>query len=95
MAKYYEQIDMSRCCQLLGLSADVVESHLSQMVQQGQLYCRIDRPIGRITFVREQTAPELCNEHGAQIKQLLSLITQTTHQIAKAQMVYQTTAKSR
>lgn len=95
IAKYYERLNMSRCTELLMLSADEIESHLSTMVQQGQLYCRIDRPAGRLVFQRDQTANELCNNHGAQVKQLVNLISTTTHAISKAQMVYTAASTSR
>lgn len=54
---YYKRIRTERLCQLLGLSPFELEAHLSEMSSDGQLYLKIDRPVGIVDFM-EKKMPE-------------------------------------
>lgn len=87
IAKYYHRITSARLAELLSLDADATEDFLSELVSSKQLYAKIDRKEGIITFTRKQTANTLLNEWSSDIGSLLGLVEKTCHLINKEYMV--------
>jgi 26S proteasome regulatory subunit N5 len=45
---YYKRITIARLASMLSLEHDVLEVHLSEMADDGDIYVKIDRPAGII-----------------------------------------------
>jgi len=84
---YYRRIHLSRLAQLLSLSRDDLEKHISQMVSAGSLYAKIDRPKDIVRFKKERKEEEILSDWAADIKSLLNLVEKTTYLIHKENMV--------
>ena len=55
---------MARLANLLGLSVDEAEKHVSDMVSDSGLYAKIDRPQGIIVFAKPQSPDEVLQDSG-------------------------------
>lgn len=85
---YYAQLTSDRLGQLLSLAPSKAEVLLSELVSSGQLYARIDRPRGIITFSKPQPATEVLNEYANDLSSLLSVVEKTCHMINKEMMIH-------
>ena len=83
---YYERISSARLAGLLDLDAQRCEDYLSEMVSSKQLYAKIDRPTGIVSFVRPSEHAEPVNAWSSDIEQLLQEIEHTCHLINKVTM---------
>jgi 26S proteasome regulatory subunit N5 len=88
VAKYYKRIRTSRLCELLGLTHDVMESHLSEVASGFDLYLKIDRPAGIVNFTEKKMPEEVLSEWSSDISKLLNLMESTCHLINRENMVY-------
>lgn len=88
VSKYYRQIRVPRLAQLLGLSEDDAERHVSQMVSNLGLYCKIDRPAGIARFAKPKPPEEVLSDWAADISKMLNLIEMTCHLINKEMMIH-------
>jgi len=88
IAEYYEKMTMKRLANLLQLDEAKVEEHLSEMVTSKQIFARIDRPAGIISFAKKKSAAEQLNVWSADISELLSLVEKTCHAINKENMMH-------
>lgn len=87
VSKYYSQISSARLSQLLQLDGDKLEEFLSEMVSSQQLFAKIDRCEGVITFTRK-LSPELkLNAWAEDISKLLTLVEKTCHLVNKENMI--------
>merc|ERR1712216_1078896 len=77
VAGYYARISMARLAELTGLTMEKME-----------VYARIDRPAGIITFQAQQTANEMLNDWSGNIAELLYKLEKTCHLIHKENMVH-------
>lgn len=84
---YYRQIHTSRLAQILSLDVAMTEKHISQMVSNGTLYAKIDRPKDIVRFMKKRCEEEVLTDWAADIKQLLGLVEETTYLIHKENMV--------
>mmetsp|Transcript_14322 Transcript_14322/g.30517 ORF Transcript_14322/g.30517 Transcript_14322/m.30517 type:complete len:474 (-) Transcript_14322:134-1555(-) len=84
---YYRQIHTSRLATLLSLSSADVEKHISQMVSNGTLYAKIDRPKDIVRFMKKRSEEEVLSDWAGDIKTLLGLVEETTYLIHKENMV--------
>ncbi|KAL7452835.1 hypothetical protein ACHAWC_004559 [Mediolabrus comicus] len=87
VAMYYRQIHTSRLAQLLNLSVDETEKHLSGMVSSGALYAKIDRPKDIVRFAKKRCEEEVLSDWAGDIKELLGLVEETTYLIQKENML--------
>lgn len=85
---FYTRISAERLAELLQLPADQMERLLSEMVSAKQLYAKIDRCVGRITFQKKQAPAEVLTEWASDISQLLTVVEKTCHLINKENMVH-------
>jgi 26S proteasome regulatory subunit N5 len=88
VAKYYSRVRLPRLAQLLDLSANDAEKHVADLVVAGAIYARIDRPAGIVTFVGGQTSPDLLNTWSHSIADLLGVVENTCHLVAKERMLF-------
>jgi len=84
---YYRQIHISRLAQLLSLDIPTTEKHVSQMVSNGTLYAKMDRPSDIVRFVKKRSEEEILSDWAGDIKGLLNLVEETTYLIQKEKMV--------
>jgi 26S proteasome regulatory subunit N5 len=84
---YYRQIHTSRLAALLSLTTSDTEKHLSQMVSNGALYAKIDRPKDIVRFSKKRSEEEVLSDWAGDIKELLGLVEKTTYLIQKENMV--------
>jgi len=85
---YYERITMERLAQLLALPIEQMEEQLTAMVSKKQMYARLDRPAGIITFAPPKKPNELLNDWASDISQMLNLIEGACHLIHKENMIH-------
>jgi len=87
-AKYYKRIHTARLGNLLGLSTDEVEEHLSTLVGGGDLFAKIDRPAGIVSFQKPVTSEETLSDWASDVASLLTLVERTCHLINKENMIH-------
>eukprot|EP01113_Clastostelium_recurvatum_P013575 TRINITY_DN1722_c0_g2_i2.p1 TRINITY_DN1722_c0_g2~~TRINITY_DN1722_c0_g2_i2.p1 ORF type:complete len:478 (+),score=169.31 TRINITY_DN1722_c0_g2_i2:28-1434(+) len=88
IAKYYSRISASRLSTLLDLQEEETEKFISDLVSQGIIYAKIDRPHSLVVFQRRQQPNEVLNEWSQNIGTLLDTLEQTTHLIHREIMVH-------
>ena len=88
IAKYYARITMKRLGEHLELPLALMEEQLCEMVTKKQVYARIDRPRGIVTFQRPKTANALLNDWSSDIGTLLTKLEGACHLIHKENMVH-------
>lgn len=87
IAMYYQCITSSRLCELLDLQPDAAEEFLSKLVTDKTIYAKIDRIAGTVQFARTRKADDVVQEWTSQVHQLLDLVSNTTHMIAKEEIL--------
>lgn len=88
IASYYSRITSARLASLLKLDESKTEVLLSEMVSTKQLYGKMDRPAGIISFVRPQPATEILHTYANDLSSLLQLVEKTCHMISKENMMH-------
>lgn len=83
---YYQRIHGSRLAQLLGLSGEELEREISNMVSNGEVYAKIDRPNDVVRFKQQKGAEAVLTSWADDISTLLNLIDTTSHLIQKENM---------
>lgn len=88
VSTYYARLTTERLASLLGLSIAPMEEQLCEMVTKKQVFARIDRPKGVVTFARPKAPNELLNDWSNDIGQLLNLLESTCHLVHKENMLH-------
>ena len=83
---YYQRIRGKRLAQLLGLSNEELESELSSMVSNREVFAKIDRPMDIIKFKQSKSPEAVLSDWAADIGTLLNLVDTTSHLIQKENM---------
>uniref|UniRef100_A0A7S2S703 PCI domain-containing protein n=1 Tax=Eucampia antarctica TaxID=49252 RepID=A0A7S2S703_9STRA len=86
---YYRRIHGKRLAQLLGLSPDELEREIANMVSNGDVYAKIDRPCDIIRFAQKKTPEAVLSDWASDVSSLLNLVESTTHLINKENMMSQ------
>lgn len=86
-ALYYRRIQGKRLSQLLNLEPVQLEQEISDMVSDGTVYAKIDRPKDIIRFAAAKCPEEILTDWAEDIKSLLHLVENTTHLIHKENMM--------
>jgi 26S proteasome regulatory subunit N5 len=86
---YYRRIHGKRLAQLLQLDPARLESELADMVSDGTVYAKIDRPKDIIRFQAPQNAEAVLSDWAGQVDKLLHLVETTSHLINKEKMASQ------
>lgn len=87
-SKYYKRITSARLATLLQLSTDAMEQAVSDMVSDGQLFAKIDRCVGTVTFQKPLSPPTVLNGWVDDISKMLNLVDKTCHLINKENMTH-------
>ncbi|ODV59485.1 proteasome regulatory particle lid subunit RPN5 [Ascoidea rubescens DSM 1968] len=87
IAKYYSNIRLNRLVQLLDLSEFETESFISDLVNNGIIYAKINRPAKVVSFVKPQDSNEILNNWSDSIEQLLNHVETIGHLITKEEMM--------
>ena len=88
VSAYYARISLPRLASLLELELGKMEKQLCDMVSHKQIYARIDRPTGVVTFQAPKDPNELLNDWAGDIGSLLNMLEGTCHLIHKENMVH-------
>ncbi|RDX79587.1 26S proteasome non-ATPase regulatory subunit 12-like A, partial [Mucuna pruriens] len=93
VSKYYARITLKRLAELLCLSVQEAEKHLSDMVVSKALVAKIDRPMGIVSFQTAKDSNDILNSWAANLEKLLDLVEKSCHQIHKETMVHKAALK--
>jgi 26S proteasome regulatory subunit N5 len=85
---YYTRIHSKRMATMLGLTESVLEEQLSEMSSQGDVYVKIDRPQGIISFVAPSPPEAVLSDWAGEIGSMLALMESTCHLINRENMVH-------
>ena len=88
VSSYYSRITMERLAGLLELGIAKMEEQLCEMVNQKQVYAKIDRPNGIVVFAQPKTPNALLNDWSSDISSLLNMLESTCHLIHKENMIH-------
>jgi 26S proteasome regulatory subunit N5 len=86
IARYYSSITLARAGQLLDTQPLECERYIADMVVDGQLSCKIDRPAGIVRFSKHVSPAETLNEWSEDISLLLSKMERVGHLISRERM---------
>uniref|UniRef100_A0A5B7AJ35 PCI domain-containing protein n=1 Tax=Davidia involucrata TaxID=16924 RepID=A0A5B7AJ35_DAVIN len=93
VSKYYSRITLKRIGDLLCLSIQEAEKHLSDMVVSKALVAKIDRPMGIVSFQTAKDSNDILNSWAMNLEKLLDLVEKSCHQIHKETMVHKAALK--
>ncbi|CAL5364902.1 unnamed protein product [Camellia sinensis] len=93
VSKYYSKITLKRIAELLCLSVQEAEKHLSEMVVSKALVAKIDRPMGIVCFQAAKDSNDILNSWAMNLEKLLDLVEKSCHQIHKETMVHKAALK--
>ncbi|KAG6394550.1 hypothetical protein SASPL_145139 [Salvia splendens] len=93
VSKYYSRITLKRLADLLCLTVQETEKHLSDMVVSKALVAKIDRPPGLICFQAAKDSNDILNLWSSNLEKLLDLVEKSCHQIHKETMVHKAALK--
>ncbi|KAH1105674.1 hypothetical protein J1N35_009442 [Gossypium stocksii] len=93
VSKYYSRITLKRLAELLCLTVQEAEKHLSEMVVSKALVAKIDRPMGIVCFQVAKDSNEILNSWASNLEKLLDLVEKSCHQIHKETMVHKAALK--
>ncbi|CAO2826131.1 unnamed protein product [Amaranthus hypochondriacus] len=93
ISKYYSRITLKRLSELLCLSIQEAEKHLSDMVVSKSLVAKIDRPMGIVCFQVVKDSNDILNSWSMNLEKLLDLVEKSCHQIHKETMVHKAALK--
>ncbi|KAL5751929.1 hypothetical protein ACOSP7_022102 [Xanthoceras sorbifolium] len=93
VSKYYSRITLKRLAELLCLSIQEAEKHLSEMVVSKALVAKIDRPMGIVCFQVAKDSNDILNSWSTNLEKLLDLVEKSCHQIHKETMVHKAALK--
>ena len=88
ISSYYSRISLPRLAELLCLSADETEKHLSSCVVDKSVSAKIDRPAGLVDFSTAKSSDWLLNKWASNIDQLLTCLDKSSHLIQKEAQTY-------
>ncbi|PIN11452.1 26S proteasome regulatory complex, subunit RPN5/PSMD12 [Handroanthus impetiginosus] len=93
VSKYYSRITLKRLADLLCLTIQEAEKHLSDMVVTKALVAKIDRPMGVVCFQTAKDSNDILNSWASNLEKLLDLVEKSCHQIHKETMVHKAALK--
>ncbi|CUS23077.1 LAQU0S08e01618g1_1 [Lachancea quebecensis] len=88
ISKYYTRINLSRLNELLDLTETETERFISDLVNQGVIYAKINRPAKIVNFGRPKNSSLLLNEWSQNVDQLLEHIETIGHLITKEEILH-------
>jgi 26S proteasome regulatory subunit N5 len=94
VAKYYKRIRTARLGALLGLTTESIEAYLSELSSNGELFLKIDRPAGIVSFTQKRSPEEVLSDWSSDIGKVLGLMEDTFHLINRELVVHQKKLKN-
>lgn len=88
ISKYYLKITLPRLNELLDLTESETETSISDLVNQGIIYAKINRPAKVVNFEKPKNSSELLNEWSQNVDDLLEHIETIGHLITKEEIMY-------
>ncbi|XP_056693283.1 26S proteasome non-ATPase regulatory subunit 12 homolog A [Spinacia oleracea] len=93
ISKYNSKITLKRLSDLLCLSIQETEKHLSDMVVSKAIVAKIDRPMGIVCFQVVKDSNDILNSWSINLEKLLGLVEKSCHQIHKETMIHKAALK--
>ena len=88
ISEYYSRITLARLNELLDLSESQTETYISNLVNQGIIYAKVNRPAKIVNFERPKDSTELLNDWSRNIDELLENIETIGHLITKEEIMH-------
>jgi 26S proteasome regulatory subunit N5 len=86
--KYYQRIRLQRLSQLVGVSMDLAEKEIGDMVVNKRIQAKINRMQGIVVFAKSKNTTDTLNEWNYDIRHMLDKIEQTCHLINREKVVH-------
>ena len=93
ISEYYTRITLARLNELLDLTESETETFISNLVNQGVIYAKVNRPAKIVNFEKPLNSCELLNEWSDNVNQLLENIETIGHLITKEEIMHGLKAK--
>ncbi|CCF56399.1 hypothetical protein KAFR_0B01010 [Kazachstania africana CBS 2517] len=88
ISEYYSRITLARLNELLDLNENETETYISNLVNQGVIYAKVNRPAKIVNFEKPKNSSELLNEWSHNIDELLEHIETIGHLITKEEIMH-------
>lgn len=88
ISEYYSRITLGRLNELLDLSEAETESFISDLVNQGVIYAKVNRPARIVNFEKPKVSNELLNQWSNNVDELLEQIETIGHLITKEEIMH-------
>lgn len=88
ISEYYTRITLARLNELLDLTESETETFISNLVNQGVIYAKVNRPAKIVNFEKPLNSCELLNEWSDNVNQLLENIETIGHLITKEEIMH-------
>ena len=88
ISQYYSRITLARLDELLDLNESETETFISDLVNQGVIYAKVNRPEKIVNFEKKKNSSELLNEWSSNVDQLLENIETIGHLITKEEIMH-------
>ena len=86
--KYYSRIRLARLAQLVGVSVDLAEKEIGDMVVNKRVTAKINRLHGIVSFLKNKQSTDVLNDWNYDIRNMLDKIEQTCHLINREKVVH-------
>ncbi|CAI4057960.1 hypothetical protein N7582_000976 [Saccharomyces uvarum] len=93
ISEYYSRITLSRLNELLDLTETQTETYISDLVNQGIIYAKVNRPAKIVNFEKPKNSSQLLNEWSHNVDELLEHIETIGHLITKEEIMHGLQAK--
>ncbi|CCK69496.1 proteasome regulatory particle lid subunit RPN5 KNAG_0C03920 [Huiozyma naganishii CBS 8797] len=88
VSQYYSRITLTRLNELLDLQESETETFISDLVNQGIIYAKINRPKKIVNFQKPKNSSESLNEWSNNVDELLDNIESIGHLITKEEIMH-------
>ena len=88
IAAYYSRMSLARLSELLCLTPEETEKHLSACVVDKSVAAKIDRPAGLVDFTASKSSHWLLNKWASNVDSLLTCLDKASHLIQKESQTY-------
>lgn len=88
VSKYYSRITLARLNEFLDLGEAETEEYISNLVNQGIIYAKVNRPAKIVNFEKPKNSSDLLNEWSNNVNELLEHIETIGHLITKEEIMH-------
>ncbi|CAI4037759.1 hypothetical protein SMKI_04G0920 [Saccharomyces mikatae IFO 1815] len=88
ISEYYSRITLLRLNELLDLTETQTETYISDLVNQGIIYAKVNRPAKIVNFEKPKNSSQLLNEWSHNVDELLEHIETIGHLITKEEIMH-------